>query len=146
MTTGRKLVIGGVLIAALTAYMAYRGASASWQYYLTADQCQAESESLVGHRLRVSGRIASGTLVVARDRRQASFTLEGDKTKLKVDCSGLLPDNLAEGVAVLVEGRMENGGVLRGEKVLTRCASKYESRQPISSANVASRPKAEDQR
>lgn len=145
MTTGRKLVIGGVLIAGLTAYMAYRGASASWQYYLTADQCLAESGSLVGHRLRVSGRIVSGTLVVARDRRKASFTLEGDSAKLKVDCTGSLPDNLAEGIAVLVEGRMDCG-VLQGEKVLTRCASKYQSRQPISSANVAGRPKAEDQR
>ena len=26
MTTGRKLVIGGVIVAGLTAYMAYRGA------------------------------------------------------------------------------------------------------------------------
>jgi cytochrome c-type biogenesis protein CcmE len=146
MTTGRKLVIGGVLIAGVTAYMAYRGASASWQYYLTADQCLAESESLAGHRLRVSGRIASGTLVVTRDRRQASFTMEGEQAKLKVVCSGLLPDNLAEGVAVLVEGRMDDGNVLQGEKVLTRCASKYQSRQPNSSANMASRPKAEDRR
>ena len=46
MTTGRKLVIGGVIVAGLTAYMAYRGASASWQYYLTADECLAESASL----------------------------------------------------------------------------------------------------
>ena len=61
-------MIGGVIVAGLTAYMAYRGASASWQYYLTADECLAESASLVGHRLRVSGRIAAGTLAVDRDR------------------------------------------------------------------------------
>jgi len=72
--------------------------------------------------------------------------LEGDEAKLKVACSGSMPDNLAEGIAVLIEGRMDKGGVLQGEKVLTRCASKYESRQPHSSTNVASRPKAEDRR
>ena len=31
---------------------------------------------------------------------------------------------------VVVEGRLENVGLFRGEKVLTRCASKYESKRP----------------
>ena len=62
------------------------------------------------------------------DRRRASFTLAGEKegANLKVDCRGPLPDNLAEGIAVLVEGRIDDGGVLHGEKVLTRCDGKYE--------------------
>ena len=139
MTTGRKLVIGGVVVAGLTAYMAYRGASASWQYYLTADECLAESGSVVGHRLRVSGRVAPGTLVVAKDRTQASFALEGDGASLRVVCAGPLPDNLAERIAVLVEGRLDDAGVLQGEKVLTRCASKYESRDSSSAPHVANR-------
>jgi cytochrome c-type biogenesis protein CcmE len=143
MTTGKKLVIGGVIVAGLTAYMAYRGASASWQYYLTTDECVAERASLVGRRLRVSGRIAAGTLAVERDRTRASFALEGDKTNLKTDCSGPLPDNLAEGIAVLVEGRLDDGGVLRGEKVMTRCASKYQSRVPASSVAAAGKAERE---
>jgi cytochrome c-type biogenesis protein CcmE len=128
MTTGKKLAIGGALVVGLTAYMAYRGVSASWQYYLTADQCLAESASLAGHRLRVSGRVAAGTLAIDRDRARASFALEETGKKLKVVCSGPLPDNLAEGIAVLVEGRLDDLGCLHGEKVLTRCASKYQSR------------------
>ena len=128
MNTGKKLVTGGVIVLGLTAYMAYRGASASWQYYLTAEECLAEKASLAGRHLRVSGRVAPGTLAVENDRRRASFTLAGEKegANLKVDCRGPLPDNLAEGIAVLVEGRIDDGGVLRGEKVLTRCDGKYE--------------------
>ncbi len=42
-------------------------------------------------------------------------------------CSGRLPDNLAEGMEVVVEGRFEPSGVLSGDTVLTRCASKYEA-------------------
>ena len=52
MSTGRKLVMGGILIGGLIAYTAYRGASASWQYYLTADECLSQGKSLVGHRLQ----------------------------------------------------------------------------------------------
>ena len=53
--SGRKLAIGGVIIAGVTAYLAYRGASATWQYYLTAEECLAERRSLAGQRVRVSG-------------------------------------------------------------------------------------------
>lgn len=141
MTTGRKLAIGGVVIVGLTAYMAYRGAAASWQYYLTADECLAESGSLWGHRLRVSGRIAAGTLTIDHDRKRASFALEAEGTQLRVVCSGPLPDNLADGAAVLVEGRLDQDNLLHGEKVLTRCASKYESRLAASGAQP--RPSAE---
>jgi cytochrome c-type biogenesis protein CcmE len=128
MTTGKKMAIGGAIVVCATIFMAYRGASASWQYYLTADECVAESTSLTGRHLRVSGRIAAGTLAIERDRSRAAFALEADGAKLKVVCAGPLPDNLAEGIAVLVEGRLDDRGLLRGDKVLTRCASKYESR------------------
>ena len=46
----------------------------------------------------------------------ASFQLQGDQQGLHVLCSGHLPDNLAEGREVVVEGRLHDGGVLRGGK------------------------------
>jgi cytochrome c-type biogenesis protein CcmE len=130
MTTGKKLAIGGAIVVGLTALMAYRGASATWQYYLTADECAAGKASLIGRRIRASGRVAANSLVVEKNRTRATFTLEGDKSLLKVVCAGLLPDNLKDGMAVLVEGHIDEAGLFHGEKVMTRCASKYESRLP----------------
>jgi len=130
MKIGTKLVLGATIIVGTTAYMAYLGARASWQYYLTAEECLAEGGSLVGSRLRVSGRVAPGSLEIAPDRRRAEFALAAPDGRLRVACGGPLPDNLAEGVDVVVEGRMEEGNLLRGTKVLTRCASKYESKSP----------------
>ena len=131
MSTGRKLMIGGALVACLIAYIAYRGASASWQYYLTTEECLSAGKSLLGHRLRVSGLIAAGTLAVDQTRMRTTFALAGDRTNLTVVCLGPLPDNLAEGTAVLVEGRLDDAGQLSGERVLTRCATKYQSRLPV---------------
>jgi cytochrome c-type biogenesis protein CcmE len=130
MRIGTKLIVGAAIIAGTTAYMAYLGASASWQYYVTAEECLASSDSLVGSRLRVSGRIAPGSLKIAPDRRGAEFALEVPDGRLRVVCDGPLPDNLAEGIDVVVECRMEERNLLRGTKVLTRCASKYESKSP----------------
>ena len=126
MTPGLKLTLGGLVIAGVTAYMAFVGASASWKYYLTADECAANAATLVGTRVRVSGKVANDTLHVTSDRRHADFTLRGSTGELPVACTGQLPENLTEDMEVVVEGRLEAGGLLRGDKVLTRCASKYE--------------------
>ncbi len=127
MTTGRKLGIAGVLVAGVTGYMAYLGAAASWQYYVTPEECLADPAALRGDRIRVSGKIAAGSLRVSDDRREAVFSLVAERGRLPVVCCGPLPDNLAEGLEVVVEGRMEDGTTLRGEKLLTRCAGKYKS-------------------
>ena len=126
MTPGMKLAVGGLIVAGVTAYMAYVGASSSWKYYLTADECAASAAKLVGTRVRVSGKVANDTLHIAADRRTADFTLQGTTGELQVACAGHLPENLTEDMEVVVEGRLETAGLLRGDKILTRCASKYE--------------------
>ena len=136
MSTGWKLATGGVLIAVVTAYVAYLGASTSWQYYLTVDECAARAASLAGQRIRVSGMVSAGTLRVAAHGKQADFSLQGTSTRLPVVCAGTVPANLAEDIEVVVEGRLDDSGTLRGDKLLTRCASKYTSKsRPAPSAS-----------
>lgn len=130
MTTGKKLALGIAVVAGVTGYMAYLGAATSWQYYLTVDECLAAAGKLPEERIRVSGKIAPRTLKIAADRSQAEFSLEGAEGNLAVICSGPLPDNLAEGIDVVAEGRLESPGLLRANKVLTRCAGKYKAEPP----------------
>jgi cytochrome c-type biogenesis protein CcmE len=127
MTTGRKLAMGGIVIVAATIYMAYVGAADSWQYYLTVDECLDSPEQFRGQRVRVSGKVAANTLRIHDDRTEADFSLTGAQGQLAVRCTGLLPDNLVEGTEVVVEGRFDPSGRLCGDRVLTRCASKYEA-------------------
>lgn len=127
MATGKKLFFGGVVIATVCGYMAYVGASSSWQYYLSVDECLADAPALVGHPIRVNGRVASEAVYLPQERREAVFYLAGQTGQLQVQCAGTLPDNFGEGKDVVVEGRLESPQLLRGRKVLTRCASKYAS-------------------
>lgn len=127
MTTGKKLLIAGAVVASVTGYMAYVGASASWQYYVTPDECLSNAAQFAGHRIRVNGTVVPGSMQIAPDRRHATFSLVGSQGNLQVSCTGSLPDDLARPGEVVVEGRLDESLVLRGDKVLTRCASKYES-------------------
>ena len=140
MTARTKIVIAGALAAAVTGYMAYLGASASWQYYLTVDECVADASSLPGHQIRVSGKVARGSLRIAPDAKHAEFSLRGASETLPVACSGPLPDGLAEEIDVVVEGRLDDSGTLQGVKVLTRCASKYSAKGPERVSRSAARP------
>jgi cytochrome c-type biogenesis protein CcmE len=140
MSANKKLAVGVLLIASATGYMAYLGGEASWQYYLTVDECTAEAAPPLGARVRVSGRISPNTLGIYGDGREAVFSLEGSQeTRLAVTCPGPLPDNLAEGMDVVVEGRLEDHHFLKGHKVITRCASKYRSQAAVRPTETASR-------
>jgi cytochrome c-type biogenesis protein CcmE len=127
MSTHLKLAIGATVLACATAYLAYLGASTSWRYYVLVDECFVDGGRLVGQRLRVSGRVAIGSLVLGSDRSRATFELAGQQHGIQVSCPGPLPDNLAEDMDVVVEGKLDASGRLAGEKVLTRCASKYQA-------------------
>jgi cytochrome c-type biogenesis protein CcmE len=127
MRTGSRLAVGATVVIVVTAYMAFVGGSSSWQYYVTVDECLTNSPELLNNRLRVSGKIVQNSLFVNRDRGEATFLLEGTGGNLSVKYQGLLPDNLAEQREVVVEGQLEDKTTLRGDKVLTRCASKYSS-------------------
>jgi cytochrome c-type biogenesis protein CcmE len=123
----RRLAAAALLIAFAMTAMTLLGGLSSWQYYLTVEECQASSATLAGRRLRVNGVIAPNTLSIRADRSLAVFTLVGRGGGLPVSCRGPLPDNLSESVQVVVEGELAASGRLCGERVMTRCASKYES-------------------
>jgi cytochrome c-type biogenesis protein CcmE len=129
MSLNLKLTVGALLIAGATMYLAFLGASSSWRYYVLVDECAANYDALAGNRLRVSGRVTPKTLQIRPDRSQATFSLHGTASEISVSCRGPLPDNLAEDMEVVVEGMLEPGraGQLRGDKVLTKCASKYQA-------------------
>jgi cytochrome c-type biogenesis protein CcmE len=141
ISTGKKLTIAGLIIAVVTVYMAYLGASSSWQYYMTVKECVDNAPRVVGQRIRVSGTIVPGSLVIAPGRQEASFSLTELGSTIPVVCTGPLPDDLSptKPMEVVVEGRMENSCRLHGDKLITRCASKYNAQQKEPTATARAR-------
>jgi cytochrome c-type biogenesis protein CcmE len=136
MSPGVKLTAGAVLVVAAIGYLAFVGAASSWQYYLSVDEAVADAVHLEGRRLRVSGRVTAGSLSIGDDRRDANFDLAGESHTLHATCRCLLPDNLTEGIDVVVEGVFETDGI-HGDKVITRCASKYQSTETMAGRDKA---------
>jgi len=127
MSVRTKLIAGMLVLIGVTVYVAYLGASSSWQYYVTVDECAARSTQLAGRQIRVSGRVAHDSLQMSDQHSEVKFVLCSAENRIEAVCSKPVPDNLAEDMDVVVEGRLAGSNQLRGDKVLTRCASKYES-------------------
>ena len=127
MSPQLKLAVGATVVACVTAYLAWVGASTSWQYYVLVDECAADPGTFIGHRVRVCGRVAPGSLQISANRTSATFVLRGAESELHVSCGAPLPDNLAEDMEVVVEGTLEQRACLAGDRVITRCASKYQA-------------------
>jgi cytochrome c-type biogenesis protein CcmE len=138
ISTGKKLAIAGIVAAGATAYMAYLGASSSWQYYMTVKECVENAPQVAGQRIRVSGTIVPGTLVIAPDRQEARFSLSEEGSQIPVVCKGPLPDDLspAKTMDVVVEGRMQDACTLQGDKLITKCASKYSAQKKEQTATA----------
>lgn len=137
MSPGLKLTVGAVLVAAAIGYLAFLGAASSWQYYVSVDEAMADAPHLLGTQIRVSGRVTPGSLAIVDDRRQATFELAGQQHSMHVTCRCLLPDNLAEDIDVVVEGTLQADG-FHGDKVITRCASKYQPEEVAASGRESS--------
>jgi cytochrome c-type biogenesis protein CcmE len=131
MSIGKKLTLAGLVVAGVTAYMAYLGASSSWQYYMTVKECVDNANDMAGQRVRVSGSITPGSLVISPDRQEARFSLTESGSTIPVVCKGPLPDDLSpeKTMDVVVEGRLEGACTFRGDKLITRCASKYDAQK-----------------
>jgi cytochrome c-type biogenesis protein CcmE len=132
-----KLLLCGVVIAASLAYAVYLGASSRWQYYLQVDECLRQVDQFRGKRLRLSGRVAAGSLKASPEHREANFVLEGDEHKMPVFYRGTIPDNLAEGRDVVVEGTLAGDGCFQCQTLITRCASKYAPKDASNTAEQA---------
>jgi cytochrome c-type biogenesis protein CcmE len=135
-----RIAVGVFVIAGVIGYVAYLGASSSWRYYFVVDELVGQAERIGNARLRVSGCVAGGSLTISENRRNATFVLRGSQSELPVVASGAMPDNLAEGMEIVVEGNLQGDGRIHADRVITRCASKYAPKHESTESPRDARP------
>ena len=123
-----KTIIGVVLIGGAMAYFIHQAMQSSWAYYYSVDDFSARSSAVKNHSLRIAGRVKQGSIVRDLQKMHLTFTLAGSENELMVHYEGSVPDNFAEGREVVVEGRLDITGIFQGDRLMTRCESKYKTK------------------
>ena len=128
MKTYGKFAALIVVIVGTLVWLAVGGVSESKTYYKTIEELGQLGRAAKGKRLRVAGDVTSGSIV--RTGREVAFTLQQEKSRLKVIYSGTdpLPDTFRDGAQALADGKMGDDGVFRASKIQAKCASKYEAK------------------
>ena len=124
-----KLIAAGVAIAIAVTFLAVAGIREGWVYYLPVDEFVA-GEAYQDQRVRLHGTVAADDLDVSSGLLLARFDLMGEEHRLRVEYEGVIPDMFQADREVVVEGQLDETGVFKADTLLTKCASKYEARQP----------------
>lgn len=123
----RKLqfIIGGVIIAAILGTVVYQSTESTVFFY-TPNEILAEKASFEGKEIRIGGRVVPKSTQWDPAKVQLSFRVtENGKTFIPVVYLGPKPDLYREGQGVVVEGRMESGGVFRASTLLVKHSEEY---------------------
>jgi len=123
-----KIVVGVVLIGGSMSYFIYQAMRSSWAYYYSVDDLAAHEPAARNHSLRLAGRVKKGSVRNDLEKMRLTFDLTGSQAVLPVIYEGVVPDNFAEDIEVVVEGHLGTNGEFKAERLLTRCESKYRAK------------------
>ncbi len=127
MAARLKFIIGGAVIVAALAFLAFVGFQESKAYYITVDEYSSMRDDLQGETVRLAGDVVTGS--IDRSQPQMEFVISSLDSSVKVRYVGndIIPDTFKDGSKALVEGRIASDGVFLASHIEAKCASKYEA-------------------
>lgn len=114
------LVAGSSLVVGLSTYAMRNYAN----FFYTVSAIQA-GEAPVDKPIRAGGCVVPGSITSATDKLLTSFVITDGLASLTVTYDGLLPDIFGEGEAAVVNGRLNDEGVLVASEVLAKHDENY---------------------
>lgn len=130
----RKLVLGGVVIAAFLGFGMF-----SFQKSLTPYVSFAEARD-AGRAVQVKGYPNHVTARIDMEKQAFCFTLRDDTgATMDVIYRGAKPGNFEQAESVVAIGHYE-AGVLEADQLLVKCPSKYEAEYPDATEHPESIP------
>lgn len=100
----RALTLGGLLIAAVLAFLIYQGISNNLVYYITPSELLAKGTAANGQDFRLGGQVRPGTVQVDRAMQTVRFRLQDPKAAVWVISHTIPPPMFRAGIGVVVEG------------------------------------------
>ena len=120
-----KSIVGIVVIGGALGYLVYSAMQSSAAYYLSVDEFGPKQSLAQRHTFRLAGNVGRGSVVRDLKAMLLKFDLTGKRASVPVSYEGVVPENFAEEREVVVEGRLDEAGVFKADKLMTKCESKY---------------------
>ncbi|MBN1579847.1 MAG: cytochrome c maturation protein CcmE [Anaerolineae bacterium] len=119
-----KFIVGGIIIAAVVAYMIVSAAQGSAAYYMTIEEIKAQGPS--PRNVRVAGFVVGKSIVWEPRDLQLAFDVTDDSGTLSVSYNGSRPDMFKDGAETVLEGKYTSQGIFEAKTMILKCPSKYQ--------------------
>ena len=129
MTSARwRLVACLAVVVAAIGWVATRGLTNSFVYYLTPTDIAAHHEAEVGQRVRLGGYVVAGS--VGHPGSTLTFTVTDGTESMSVVSTGTVPELFKDGQGVVLEGALEDDGRFHSDTLLVKHNGEYRPPEP----------------
>jgi len=151
----KKFVIGGTLILAAVIYLIVSSTQANAEYFMTIDELKAQSQSVIGKNMRISGAVVGDTIQYDPQTLTLSFevanvtadnnvveaqgglaavlhaaVIDPNRSRIKIVYTGPKPDLLKNEAQAIMTGQLGTDGMFHADELLLKCPSKYQEAVP----------------
>jgi cytochrome c-type biogenesis protein CcmE len=155
-----KFVIGGLLILGAVVFLIWSSTAATSEYFLTIDELNEKSASVMDRNVRLSGAVIGDTIQYDAETLTLTFeiahvpgdqaliedegglaealhmaVMDPSRSRITVQYEGPLPDLLRHEAQAIVTGKLGQDGVFYADELLLKCPTKYEEAVPEQSAS-----------
>ena len=120
-----RLIVVTVIILAIVGGLIYYSSRGGTLAYKTPTEVQAQAATLEGKGIRMTGEVATGTIV--RDTDGLKFDVTDRKSSVPVLFTGTVPDTFKEGLQVIVDGTYGADGRVASKSMVTKCPTKFQA-------------------
>ncbi len=126
---GRRLgmVVALLVAAAALGFIAFGNIGENLVYYWDVGQLVDAGDKAVGATIRLGGVVKPGTVDWKPDENALSFVISDGTKEVPVMCSGAPPQMFREGIGVVVEGTLTEGGTFTSDRLMVKHSNEYKA-------------------
>lgn len=150
-----KFVIGGLLVLGAVVFLIWSSTATNSEYFLTIDELNEKSASVVDRNVRLSGAVIGDTIKYDAESLTLTFeiahvpgdqvlindegglaealhqaVIDPSRSRMTVKYIGPLPDLLRNEAQAIVTGKLGEDGIFHADELLLKCPTKYEEAIP----------------
>jgi len=127
----KSWIIGGLLvIVAVFAWLLFGGLEKNVVFFLTPKELLAKGPDGVGVPVRLGGQVKPGSMKWDAKTLDLTFTVTDGEKDILVHSTGAPPQMFRDGMGVVVEGRVGQGGVFRATNLMVKHSNEYRPPKP----------------
>lgn len=132
----RAWIFGGLaVIVAVFAWLLFGGLQKNVVFFLTPNELLAKGPAGVGMPVRLGGLVKPGSVKWDPKLLDLRFTITDGGNDVAVRSTGAPPQMFREGMGVVVEGKVAQGGLFQATNLMVKHSNEYRAPKPGESAH-----------